>query len=155
MLFQIVAYPQVEKYMAAFTYQICKSTTWPNQSSDFIIGVVGKSAITSYFQQMTIEKRVGNSLISLVEWNSVQEIGRCNVLFVSKDKISQLSSIVEKLSGEPVLIVTDSPGTIKYGSDICFSVVDSKIRYELNKTALSKCKLSISGELERMALKVY
>jgi hypothetical protein len=155
LLFQFNSYSQVEKYMSAFTYQICKSTTWPNPSSEFVIGVLGKSSLTPYFKQMTIDKKIGNSPISLVEWGSASEVGKCNILFISKDQIAQLSTVSEKLSGEPVLIFTESQGTIKNGASVCFSVVDNKIRYELNKTAILKNKLSVSGEVERMALKTY
>lgn len=155
LLVQLNSYSQVEKYLAAFTYQICKSTVWPEQSSDFVIGILGKSTITPYFQQLTVDKKIGNTPITLVEWKSVNEIGKCNVLFISKDHTSQLATVSEKVSGEPVLIVTESSGTIKSGSCVCFSLVDNKIRYELNKTTILHNKLNISGELERMALKVY
>jgi NAD-dependent SIR2 family protein deacetylase len=150
----INVYSQVEKYLAAFTYQISKSITWPTESTDFTIGVIGTSDATPYFKQIAKEKKIGERNISMVQWNSIDEVDQCQVLFVSGDQLLHLSKIVDRLSEKSVLIITESSGTIEKGAGLNFLLVDGRIRYELNKTALSKINLSIPSDLERMAMKV-
>ena len=149
------AIAQVEKYMAAFTYQICKSTTWPNQSSEFVIGVIGESPISKYFELMAKEKKMGDKAIKFYKWKNANEIKACNVIFIPQSETSQLDQITNTLTNKPVLIVTEDAETMNKGATISFKIIDNKIRYNLNKTELLKRKLSIQSTIERMALKVY
>jgi hypothetical protein len=149
------AFAQVEKYMAAFTYQICKSTTWPTQSSEFVIGVVGESPISQFFEQMSEEKKMGEKSIKFIAWGNANEIKTCNVVFIPKKETNQLSQIKNILGNKPVLIVTEDAETMNKEATISFEIIDNKIRYNLNKTDLLKRNLSIQSTIERMALKVY
>lgn len=152
---QYVAFSQVEKYMAAFTYQICKATTWPSQSDNFVIGIVGQSDIIPFFEKLAEEKKVGSQSIQIISWNNANDIKNCQVVFVANEKIAQLAQIATALSGQPVLIITESTGTIKQGAGLSFTIVDNKIRYNLNKTSLLERNLIVQSTIERMALKVY
>ena len=89
---------QVEKYLAAFTYQICKSVTWPSQSNDFVIAVLGDSDVTPYFKQLVRTQKLGNSSMKLVEWANLNEITSCNVLFLSKEQSTNLSAITKRIN---------------------------------------------------------
>lgn len=149
------AFAQVEKYMAAFTYQICKSTTWPAQSSEFVIGVVGESPISKYFDLMSKEKRMGDKAIRFIKWGNANDIKACNVVFVPRAETNQLDQIKNTLANKPVLIITEDAETMNKGATISFEIIDNKIRYNLNKTELLKRHLSIQSTIERMALKVY
>lgn len=149
------SYAQQEKYYAAFVYQFTRYVNWPNQSASFIIAVVGNTAATATLQEISKEKKVGSSPISLIEWNGPNDIGNCNVLFVPASQKSNLSTIINKVGSKPVLIVTESSGTIESGADICFQKNEGKIQFELNKTNLKKKGLAVSADLERLASKVY
>jgi hypothetical protein len=151
----VSSFAQTEKYMVAFTYQFTRYINWPATSSVFVIGIVGNSAITPHLQQLSKEKKVGTSTISIAEWGSAGEIGTCNILIIPESQTSNLSSILSKVAGKPVLVITESSGTIKNGAGISFGKKDGKIQFELNKSAITKSGLSMASDLERMATKVY
>lgn len=146
---------QQEKYFAAFIYQFTNYITWPSTSSEFIIGVIGNTPVTSHLQNLAKEKKVGSSTIVIKEWGSAGDIGQCNILFVPESQKANLASIKSKVEGKPVLIITESPGLTKSGAGISFVKQEGKIRFEINKTGLSKLGLSVSDGLARLALNVY
>ncbi|MFA9390974.1 MAG: YfiR family protein [Prolixibacteraceae bacterium] len=152
---QYAAFSQVEKYMAAFTYQICKATTWPAQSDNFVIGVIGQSDIIPFFEKMSEEKKIGAQSIKVVASNNVDEVSDCQVVFISKEKTAQLDHISKALANKPILIITESSDILVKGANLNFTVVDNKIRYSLNKTDLTSRNLIVHSTIERMALKVY
>lgn len=154
-LLKIQAYSQVEKYMAAFTYQICKSTTWPNQPTNFVIAMVGKSDIEPFFEQLAKEKKIGNQAIKLTQWDENNSDINYQVIFISKDKTNKLNELSIALKDKPILIITESSGTIEKGANLCFNIVDNKIRYDINKTDLLHRNIHVNSNIERMALKVY
>ena len=148
-------FAQVEKYMAAFTYQICKATTWPNESPEFRIGIVGTSPISQYFKQMSKAKKMGDKPIKFIQWENVNEITSCQALFIPQTAMEQWGQIQKKLENKPVLIFTNDAGVAKKDVTISFEIIDNKIRYNLNKSDLTERKLRIQSTIERMALKVY
>lgn len=148
-------YGQQEKYYAAFVYQFTKFINWPSTGSVFIISSVGTSPVSGALQEITKEKKVGNSPITFMEWKTPNDIGICHVIFVPDNQKSNLSSIVNKVGNKAILIITESSGTISGGADISFAKKDGKIQFELNKTNIQKKGLSTSSDLERLAAKVY
>jgi hypothetical protein len=119
------------------------------------MGVIGSSGVTPHLQEITKERKVGASTISLIEWGTPNEIGACSVLFVPEGEKSKISSIVARLGNKSTLIVTESSGTIGSGADISFFKKEGKIQFELNKTNIMKKGLNVSSDLERLAAKVY
>lgn len=151
----IHTFAQTEKYMVAFTYQFTRYINWPSTPSVFVIGIIGNSAITPHLQQLSKEKKIGTSSISIAEWGSAEDIGTCNIIIVPESQTSHLSSIISKVAGKPVLVITESSGTIKNGAGISFIKKEGKIQFELNTTAITKSGLMVSSDLARLALKVY
>ena len=82
----IHSFAQTEKYLVAFTYQFTRYINWPGTPSVFVIGIVGNSAITPHLQQLSKEKKIGTSAISIAEWGSAGEIGTCNILIVPESQ---------------------------------------------------------------------
>jgi hypothetical protein len=146
---------QQEKYYAAFIYQFTKYINWPSTPPVFIISTVGTSLVSPALQEITKEKKVGNSTIMFMEWKTPNDIGACNVLFVPDNQKSNLSSIVSKVGNKAILVVSESAGSVSSGADISFSKKEGKIQFELNKTNLQKKGLNVSSDLERLAAKVY
>ncbi len=146
---------QQEKYLAAFVYQFTNYINWPSNSGEFVIGVIGSSNVTTYLQQLAKEKKVGSSAIVIKEWGSASEIGSCSIIFIPESQKSNLASIKSKIENKPILIITESPGLTKNGAGISFVKAEGKIRFDINKTAISRTGLVVANSLERLALNVY
>lgn len=145
----------LEKYYAAFIYQFTNYIEWPQKSDDFVIGIVGNSSILPHLQVMAREKKVGDSSVAIREWKSVDEIGQCNILYVPESQKDNLPAILNKVGDKQTLIVTESPGLAKNGAHISFIRVEGKIKFDLNKTSITKMGLVVLSALERFAFNVY
>jgi hypothetical protein len=146
---------QQEKYLAAFIYQFTNYINWPSSSGDFVIGVVGSSAVTLYLQQLSKEKKVGLSPIVIKEWGGIGNIGSCNIIFIPESQKTNFASIKAKVENKPILIITETPGLTRIGAGISFVKQEGKIRFEINKTSLTKLGIAVSSNLERLAITVY
>lgn len=145
---------QTEKYYAAFIYQFINYIEWPNKSDVFIIGTIGNSPVNPYLVQFSKEKKAGSSEIVVKEWNTIESIGQCNILFVPESEKNNLSVIAKKVENKAVLIVSESPNTIKSGANISFVKVEGKIKFDLNKTSITKMGLNVLSALEKFAMNV-
>ncbi len=82
------------------------------------------------------------------------DLSACQMVFVSEGQSANLSTISGKLQGKPILLVSESPGAAKKGSGINFIIVDDKMKFELNKGAVEKQGLKVSGDLTKLAIVV-
>ena len=76
------------------------------------------------------------------------------MVFISEGQSSSLGSISAKLQGKPVLIISETGGGAKKGAGINFVILDDKMKFELNKGAVEKQGLKVSGDLAKLAIVV-
>ena len=147
---------QDAKYKAIFLYNFTREVDWPasEKNGDFIICVVNQNEVLNQLKAMTNGKTVGTQPITAVGVKSVDEISKCHILYLSfaDSKADKLEAIVAKLGNSPSLIVADRPGSLKHGACINFQLVEDKLKFELNKAAVTDRKLQLSTQLENRAM---
>jgi hypothetical protein len=147
---------QKEKYQSLFIYNFTKYIKWPESynSGKFVIGVYGNSPIIEAINSMAASKKMtGNGAVIVVrEYNTVDEIDDCNILFVSESAIANLEQIDKHVASKPILIVTESPGMATQGSVINFVEKDGKMKFELNESKASSHGLIVSASLTNLAI---
>lgn len=147
---------QKEKYQSLFIYNFSKYIKWPDSynSGKFVIGVIGDSPIINSINSMaSTKKKTSDGLVIEVKvCESVDEIGDCNILFVSENVVGMLSQIDVQIGTKPVLVITDMPGMATQGSVINFVENDGKILFELNTAKASSRGLIVSGSLSSLAI---
>ena len=69
---------------------------------------------------MALSKKMTGSgaVIEVKKYSNINEIGDCNILFVSENAITDLAQIDAHIASKPILIVTESPGMATQGSVI-------------------------------------
>ena len=74
---------QIYNYYQIFIYNFAKYIQWPNekQNGDFVIGVYGKSPLTSNLESMAASKKVGTQNIKVIVFESVAQMQNCHMLF--------------------------------------------------------------------------
>jgi hypothetical protein len=156
-LVQNQAYCQDYKFHKVYIYNFAKNIQWPTaqQSGDFVIGVLGKSEITTELQSLADTKTLGTQKIVVKTFATVNDVSDCHMLFIGQANSKALTELSSKIGGKPVVIVTEKSGLCKQGSGINFVLVDNKLKYELNKTILDKSGVKVSAELARLAATVY
>jgi hypothetical protein len=150
------SYAQKEKYQSLFIYNFTKYIKWPDSynSGKFVIGVIGKSNILESLNAMASSKKktVNDAVIEVKIYGSVDEIGNCNILFVTENVVDILGQIENQTADKPILIITETPGMATKGSVINFVENNGKIKFELNQSKASSLGLVVSGSLASLAI---
>lgn len=147
---------QEAKYKALFMANFTKYIEWPaaDLNGDFVICVVNQNEVLNQLKTFTTNKFVGSHPISVVGVKSIDDITKCNILYLSfaESKADKIEAVLGKLSGTSTLVLTDRPGSLKNGSCINFLLVDDKLKFEINEPAISERKLQISAQLRNQAV---
>jgi hypothetical protein len=145
---------QVAKYKAVFTLNFIRYIGWPDDArqGDFVIGVLEDAGIARRIDDQIGGKKFGFQDVVVKQFNSVDEVTGCQVLYVS-DKISfsRYASQIKQKLGKSSLIVTESEGATNHGAMINFVVRDEVLKFEIHKGNASGNGLQISSRLEDMS----
>ena len=151
LLFLIVgsAKGQNEKFKALFLYNFTKYIEWPAnmQGGDFVIGVLGNSAIKKELDVIASKKRINDQPIKVKIFSSINDIGSCHVLFIPPGKSSSLPEVNKKVNGKGILVITDKPGLAKKGAGINYVLKGGHQDFEINKSVMKQQKLKVNSSL--------
>ncbi len=152
----ISIYAQNEKFKALFMYNFTKYIEWPaiQRQGDFIIGVLGNTALTKELETIAGKQKVGTQNIVVKTFATVDEIDNCSILFIPAGKSSQISLVVSKLGSKSVLIITDKDGLARQGACINYVMDGDKLKYEVNKSNIEKKGLTVSNSLLALGIVV-
>ena len=103
---------------------------------------------------MSKTKKVANQSLLVKRFKSPSEITKCHIVYVSKEKSTDLTSIIGKVKSNSTLIITEKQGLVDKGAGINFIVKDNRQKFELNKSNVEKYKLKVSSNLEALAYTV-
>jgi hypothetical protein len=137
-----------------FIFSFTRYVQWPEtyNSGDFEIIVLGDSPIVDELKAMAQAKKVGDRTIKITKITEPSQIRKCNILFITSAKSSQITEILAKVTSQSILLITEEPGMGAKGSNVNFITKDGKLAFELNQSAASKQGLKISNELSRLAI---
>jgi len=141
---------------AAFLYHFTDYVQYPDSafetaSSPYVIGILGKTAITAALQEAIRGKNVRGRPIVVRQVNLEQEMRRCHMLFVPDPEARQLPEVLEVLGDAPVLTVGESTGFAVRGGMIGFFIEQNRVRFEVNVDAARRANLNISAKLLSLA----
>jgi hypothetical protein len=141
---------------AAFLYRFTDYIQWPNQNDgqNFTIAVLGESGITAPLNEIAKDKKVRNNSMYIKEAQDINNIGSCQVLFVSRNYSPGIEDVVSKIGNKPILIVAEQPDACKKGAYINFIISEEKLKFEINLQAATKAGLHISSQLLQHAILV-
>lgn len=145
---------QDKKFHSVFIYNFTKYIEWPSNytNGEFVIGVLGNSDITDNLQAMASKKTVGQRKMVVKVFNSVNEIGKCNMLFIPTSQSNEIDKVKNRLNGSATLIISEKRGLAHKGSGINFIVENGRWRFELNRSVVENQNLKVSSELDKLAI---
>lgn len=111
---------------------------------------MGKNPFGSYldrFSQVTVKGKK----VKIMELASLSEMDHCQVVFIASSEEKNLSDILAKTMGKPILTVGDTDGFASKGVLINFYQYDDYIRFEVNQSAVDKSGLKFSSRLLKLA----
>ena len=140
---------QDEKFKALFMYNFTKYIEWPQakQSGDFVIGVIGNSAIVGELETIAQKKTVGAQTIKVKQISSADDVTKLHIVYVTEDKSGEAAALAGKVKGKGVVLITDKPGFAKSTSGINYIKKDGKPNFEVSSTHLNEEGVKVSAQL--------
>ncbi|MBY0425091.1 MAG: YfiR family protein [Cytophagales bacterium] len=147
---------QLHKTQAAFIFNFALFINWPKeyQSSNFEISVLGNSEVLDELKTMTSDKLIGEQTVQVKKLNNLKNIGNPNILFIPNEQIFLMKEVLKATENKPCLIVTESDGYSKRGSDINFVLLNNKLKFELNQGVAEAKGLKLPDKLLKLAVLV-
>jgi len=141
---------------AAFLYRFIDYIEWSDNNNEpfFNIAVLGDSPILAPLNQIAGSKLAKNKRISVKQYDNLNTIGSPQILFISRSSGYTIEEILSKISGKPMLIVTEQPGYAEKGAHLNFFASESKLRFEVNLKSANRFGLKFSYQLLQHAVVV-
>jgi hypothetical protein len=153
LLITVSIYGQEEKFKALFIYNFTKYIQWPeNVEGDFKITIIGNIDLVKELDFIATKKTVGQSAIIVLSAKSAALLKKCQMVFVSRDKIDELPDLIDKAKQFNALIITESPNACSKGSAINFVTSNGSIKFEISKSNIENAGLKISGALLNLGI---
>lgn len=141
------------KFHSVYIYNFTKYIQWPNAGRDFKISILGKEQkIYDSFKMMADTKSSEGQQFIINQYASIDEVGACNILFVPYSQSAKIADVLQKYGNRNTLIITEKEGLVENGSGINFVVIDNRLKFEINKSALDNAGLKVSSQLMQMAI---
>jgi hypothetical protein len=149
----INAYSDLSKSQALFIYNFLRHIEWPADvvGNEYIIGVMEKPDVYKSLEEVTAERNVGGKKIKIINCNSVQELLKCQIAFIPKEKNKLLAEINKKTEGTGCLTVYENLGKQASLASIDLINFKGKLSYKINHEIAKKQKIVISNILINMA----
>lgn len=139
---------------AAFLYNFSKFVQWPpdrfaDDSSPLIIAVLGQNPFGDELDKVVRDRRVNGRAIEVRLLESAADIPSAHIVFVPAGSEALLGA--GRPGGPGVLTVGESAGFAARGGIIRFTLIEEKVRFEIDRGSAEKSGLNISGQLLKLA----
>lgn len=149
---------EVEEYQlkAAVVYNFAKFVEWPPQSftsaSDPIaVCILGQNPFGGWLSETLAGRTAGGRPFVVRHASEPQEVGRCQILFVSSSERKRFRVILAEVKADGVLTVGDTPGFAALGGVVNLRLDGETVRMEVNVESAKQKKLQISAKLLSLA----
>lgn len=141
---------------AAYLVHFANLCEWPTNAfpasdSPFVIGVLGRDPFGAALEKVLRGKSAGGRQFTVKRYRQLDEIGGCQLLFVSASEKDRLDRILAALAGRPVFTVSDLDEFAEHGGVARLFPAGRNIRFAVNPAAAEKAQLKLSSKLLRLA----
>ncbi len=141
---------------ALFLFNFAKYVDWPAEAfptvtSPITIGIVGQDNFGDDLKHAVEGKSINGRSIVIKHITSDTELGGCQVLFISSSENPRFEAILEKTSALPVLTVSERERSSRKSGIVNFTLVEKKVRLEIDLNAARQAKVRISSKLLSVA----
>jgi uncharacterized protein DUF4154 len=140
---------------AEYLMNFARFIYWPEKvvktTEFFNICVRGESPISISLHELSINKVI-NKNIKIGEKN--KSLDDCQVVYFAKSRANRYKDVVNKLTGKPVLTVSDIEGFSTAGGMIEFVKLRNRISFEINFEQSTKSNIKYRTQLLLVAEKL-
>lgn len=140
---------------AVFLFNFAQFVDWPRaaspDSAPLVIGILGNDPFGRVLDATVRGEHLGGRPFAVRRFARVEDIGACDILFISQSVGSQVEAILADLGNRAILTVSDISGFASRGGMIHFVTDRNRIRLKINVDAAREARLTISSKLLRLA----
>jgi hypothetical protein len=141
---------------AVFLFNFTQFVDWPpaafpEDTASLVIGVLGDDPFGPYLDEIVRGEQVNNRRLTVRRYRRPEDIGACQVLFISRSEDKNLGKVLTAVKGSDVLTVSDADAFASRGGMIQLATEKGKIRLKINMDAARASSLTISSKLLRSA----
>ena len=140
------------KMKGLYIYQFARRVYWPEKytKGDFNIGIYGNRDIFDQLSSSYTDKLVGSQAIKFKYFDNPSEIEDCHLLYVINKNKDIIAAINKSIAQQTVLVSEDND-LVSSGSMFNFIYVQSRLKYQINKTKAEKSGFKIDQTLTKLA----
>ncbi len=142
---------------AAYLRHFADFTEWPEGSEiadpslPFVLCVFGDHPIGSVLEEAYAETPIRGKQVATRELSDMSEIPGCHLLFIGRVDGDTLADILSLTSDRPIVTVGDARGLAERGVLINLRLVDDRVGFEINESAVHQSGLEMRSALLRLA----
>ncbi len=143
---------------ATLLLNLCRFVEWPSyalgKTNDaFVIGILGADPFGKFLDELVRSERVYDRLIEIRRFRQIEEAPRTQILFIAKSEQYRLEAILSMVKTQPVLTVTDVPGTsfLRQGGIVSLITEKETVRMGINAEQARLAGLVLNAKLLRVA----
>jgi len=123
------------------------------KSEKFIIYVVGKNDnLVTELKNLAGKKKVANQDIEVRNSTNYDASILPNIIYFGPDIIKPISAAAAKYKNKGALVVAETAGACRSGASINFVTLESKLKFEYNKSAAVKAGLKTNDDIKAIAV---
>jgi hypothetical protein len=146
---------RVDEYQvkAAFLFNFAKFVNWADDpaAKPLVVGIVGEDPFGDTLDQLVRGKTVAGRGIVVQRFSHGDDLGKCNIVFVSASEGRRTPEILRRIGDGPILTVGETPQFLREGGLVRFYIDGNKVRFQINKQGAEQSGIRISSQLLSLA----
>lgn len=139
---------------AAFVYNFVALTEWPaSVGATLQLCIYGPDPFAGELDSLN-GKTANSHRIEVHLKNSLDTLKGCQIVFIAASVAGQVPRVIDTVRGLPVLVIADTPGTLRQGVMLNMNLAQGRVTFEANLAAARNARLTLSSKLLRLATEV-
>lgn len=157
LVFLLLTFPSLaqishQKGQAIFIYNFAKNIKWPSNPPSYNIGIIGSKEFYNELNTILKDKQIDGKHINIKLISSSSQIKDCQIVYLPLSRSSDLESTIETIGSREILTITENDLS-EQGAAISFLMINDKLRFKINKDAITKNGLQVGSTLLSLAMK--
>ncbi|WP_292926527.1 YfiR family protein [Nitrosomonas sp.] len=130
--------PSEYRLKVAFLYNFSAYTEWPSLPDQVLnFCIYGEDPFGENLQHLQHKKAHEHEIVVRHTRNS-EDLPSCQIVFITRSSIDNLSDVIKQLDGMPILTIADTPGASQQGVILNMTMKEGKVTFEANVTIAKK-----------------
>jgi hypothetical protein len=141
---------------AAFLFNLAQFVDWPasvfpDPSTPITIAILGEDPFGDSLDQIVANETAHDRPIVVRRFRSVEDLGDCQILFISPSLSANWKRLASKLDRRSILTVGETKDFAVHSGIVGFELKQRRLRLRINLEAATARGLTISSKLMRQA----